>query len=77
LVGLPALHSVYLVGLPITDQTLVAGTKITDAGLESIKKMPSLRFVSLQDTAVTPEGIDALKNAMPLLQVVPARRWVN
>jgi WD40 repeat protein/Leucine-rich repeat (LRR) protein len=44
-------------------------TKITDAGLAHLRRLPNLRSVSVSETAVTDEGVEALKKAVPDLLV--------
>jgi hypothetical protein len=43
--------------------------RITDAGLEPLRAMSSLRVLDLKGTAVTDQGVDRLRRALPNLDV--------
>ena len=47
----------------------LSGTKITDAGLEHLKGLKKLKYVSLQNTKVSQEGVDKLKKALPKCKI--------
>lgn len=46
------------------------GTKVTDEGLKSLAGLPALKKVYVWQTAVTKEGADALKAALPTVEVI-------
>ncbi|MEE2906558.1 MAG: DUF2231 domain-containing protein [Planctomycetota bacterium] len=82
---LTALHRLRLDRTSIGDQGLahlstlqalevlnLFGTKVTDASLPTLEAMSSLKSVYLWDTGVTAEGIQALQDARPGLEVVGA-----
>jgi len=41
------------------------GSKITDAGLAKLMGQDKLRWLGLAGSAVTPEGVDALRKQLP------------
>lgn len=82
---LTALHRLRLDRTSVGDQGLASlstlqalevlnlfGTKVTDASLPTIEGMSSLKSVYLWDTGVTTEGMQALQEARPDLEVVGA-----
>jgi len=48
----------------------VARAAITDAGLKHLETMTTLRSLSLNDTEVTAEGLENLKEKLPALRIV-------
>ncbi|MFT5131184.1 MAG: hypothetical protein ACI8W8_004820 [Rhodothermales bacterium] len=46
-------------------QLSIYATRITDAGLEHLKGLKLLNYVDVSHTKVTPEGVAALKAALP------------
>jgi hypothetical protein len=47
----------------------LTGNPITDAGLAHLKQMKSLKFVVLDQTQVTPTGVEELRSALPGVNV--------
>ncbi len=47
----------------------IARVAITDAGLKHLESMTTLRSLTLKDTDVTTEGLEALQKALPALRV--------
>jgi hypothetical protein len=45
-------------------------TKVTDAGLEHLKGLPKLQWLSLLRTKVTDAGVKDLKKALPNVQII-------
>ena len=46
------------------------GTKITDEALEKLVGLSKLRWLGLARTSVSPEGVAALKKALPLCTIL-------
>jgi hypothetical protein len=46
------------------------GTKVTDKGLEHLKDLKRLQFLSLFDTKVTKAGVAAIQKALPKAGIV-------
>jgi hypothetical protein len=59
---------VHLKGLTKLEQLLLRGTEISDAGLLQLTGLSNLKYVALGRTAVTPDGVDVLKAAIPNLE---------
>jgi hypothetical protein len=57
-----------LTGLPLQFLQL-EGTKITDTALKDLKEMKTLSDLTVTDTAVTNEGVTALRKARPNMKV--------
>jgi hypothetical protein len=47
----------------------LAGDRVTDRALENLKMLPHLRALSLDNAALTDEGVKKLKEALPELDV--------
>jgi hypothetical protein len=58
-----------LAGLENLTYLNLYGTKVTDAGLSHLKSLAKLRRLYVWQTQVTAAGADALKAALPELQV--------
>jgi hypothetical protein len=79
--NLPRLESLFLRNMPVTDQDLrylehlelkhlgLTNTDVTDAGLNWLATLSELRFLDVQGTAVTPQGVQTLTRAIPQLYV--------
>ncbi|HEY1378625.1 MAG TPA: hypothetical protein VGF55_17630 [Gemmataceae bacterium] len=50
------------------------GPRFSDATLDLVADLPDLQYLVLQDTSVTPAGIDALKARRPGLEVMVPER---
>ena len=59
-------------GLTILD---LDGTQITDQSVRAIAALPDLRIVCTRNSGLTPQGIAALQNMRPDLQVVETDWW--
>lgn len=82
LVDLPALRTIHLGQTQVDDEGLVHlgkirslefialnGTSVTDEGLKHLYRLDALRLLAVRNTAVTDEGVQAIKQALPRLNV--------
>jgi hypothetical protein len=53
----------------VTRLNILRAPNVTDAGLEHLKGLTSLESLILQDTQVTPEGVERLQHALPDCQI--------
>ena len=77
--GLPLFQEIYLYGPEINDEFMTRakttlnglqelnlfGTALTDAGLKQLAEVQSLTTVRIAQEGLTPEGIDAFRQALP------------
>ena len=58
-----------LIGLRRLEWLILSDTDITDSGLAKLHNLKSLRYIYLDGTRVTPAGMDALKRAIPGIEI--------
>jgi uncharacterized membrane protein len=59
-----------LLELPSLESINLYGTKVTDAGIRKLAAMPNLKRLYLWQTAATPDAIKALKEKLPLCEII-------
>jgi hypothetical protein len=47
----------------------LSGTAITDASIETLAKLPNLKWVDLSSTRITPDGLSRLRQQLPDLRI--------
>ena len=55
--------------LPALEELWLECTSVTDAGLKELHSLRNLKFVSLAYTAATQQGVEALRRAIPGVEV--------
>ena len=60
---------VHLRKIPNLKTLDLRGTHVTDDGLDNLAAIDSLEFVTLQQSGVSPEGVERLRKALPKAEI--------